>query len=285
MNGSASRLRSFFYSVPAILWQVLFLVLPLMIIVAQSFTTTGGFGLTFAKYRVLLDFAYLRVIGRSVLLALVTSISCLLCGYPVAYFIAFRAQRWRATLLFLLMLPLWTSLLVQIYAWFFLLERDGILTQLLMKVGFEPARGSLVSSSISIVMVMIYCYLPFMIMPLYSALDGIHRQIAEASADLGARPWQTFFRVIFPLSVSGIKVGLLLVMVPVFGEFSVPSLLGGGRYLYVGPLISYFALVARDIGLCAAFTCLSGIVLLGVMYVCYGVLTYLGSLWGGDEQP
>ena len=284
MKGTTSSLGSFFFAIPALLWQALFLLLPLAIVVRQSFSSADISVFTFEKYLLLFDPIYLKVIARSVFLALTTAFTCLLIGYPVAYFIAFRSDRWRGLFLFLVMLPLWTSLLVQIYAWFFLLERDGIITQFFLKLGFDLSVGSIANSTFAIALVMTYCYLPFMVMPLYTALDSIEEQIAEASADLGARPWHTFFRVILPLSLPGIRAGLLLVLVPAFGEFSIPSLLGGGRYLYVGSLISYLALVVRDTGLSAAFTCLSGAVLLSVVYILYRGIRYIENLWGGGQH-
>jgi len=284
MKSAVSQILTFFCAVPALLWQAVFLLLPLAVIVGLSFSSDEGLCCTLEQYSTLLSSPYWRIIGRSVWLAGVTSFICLCLGYPVAYFIAFHAQRWRTMLLFLLMLPLWTSLLVQIYAWFFLLEREGVMTQLLVQLGIPPASGSLANSTISLFLVMVYCYLPFMIMPLYTVLDRIDVRVAEASSDLGARPWQTFLRVILPLSLPGIRAGLLLVLVPAFGEFSIPALLGGGRYFYVGPLISYFSLVTRDNGLSAAFTCLSSVVLLGVVFLVYRLLSYVGRIWGGEVE-
>jgi ABC-type spermidine/putrescine transport system, permease component I len=153
--------------------------------------------------------------------------------------------------------------LVHIYAWLFLLERDGLINKLLLSVGLISEPLFLSYSFGAMYVVMVYCYLPFMIMPLFSALEKIDKRLLEASADLGATPWQTFWRVTMPLSMPGIRTGLSLVLVPSFGEFIIPSLLGGSKYMLVGSLISYYFVIARNNGYGAAFTYVSALSLIG----------------------
>jgi ABC-type spermidine/putrescine transport system permease subunit I len=180
----------------------------------------------------------------------------LLAAYPVAYYLALRAKRWKNFLLFFLTLPFWTNFLILIYAWFFLLERNGIINQLFLKLHLisEPLR--LANSMVALFIVMVYCYLPFMIMPLYTILGKIDTRLFDASADLGATRWQTFSRITVPLSFSGIRTGALLVLIPVFGEFAIPALIGGQKYMLAGSMIRYYFFVVRDNARGSAFTVL-----------------------------
>jgi spermidine/putrescine transport system permease protein len=174
-------------------------------------------------------------------------------------------------MLFFLTLPFWVNFLVQVYAWYFLLEYKGLINNFLLKLGIINEPLILASSLFAVFLVMVYCYLPFMIMPLYSMLEKIDPRLLEASSDLGATSWQTFYRITLPLSSPGIKTGFLLVLIPAFGEFVIPSLLGGSKYMLVGTLISYFFLVARNNAYGSAFTCLSGLALVGTLVFFYAI--------------
>lgn len=168
--------------------------------------------------------------------------------------------------------------MVQVYSWFFVLEHNGLLNTILLKLGIIQQPLHLLNNTFAIYLVMVYCYLPFMIMPLYSALEKIDRRVFEAAADLGATQWQTFIRVTVPLSMAGIRTGFFLVFVPSFGELVVPILLGGGKQLFVGPLITQYFLSARNPALGAAFTCISCIMLLiavGLLYLFFK--KYMGT--------
>ncbi len=252
-----------FCSLPAVVWQLFFMVVPLLIIGYYSVADSSArWGVSLVHYRNLLELPYFKIIARSLFLAIATAVVGLVFAYPVAYFIALRVRRFKNVLLFFLTLPFWVNFLVQIYAWYFLLERNGLISVLLLKVGIinEPL---LLSNSLGAVfIVMLYCYLPFVIMPLYSTLEKIDVRLLEASADLGATPWQTFWRITVPYSMPGIRTGLFLVLIPAFGEFVIPALVGGSRYMLVGSLISYYFLAAKNNYAGAAFTCLSGVVLL-----------------------
>jgi len=245
---------SLIFSVPAVLWQILFFYLPLFILIYTSF---------FQSYLIFFNIMFVRVIVRSLVLAGGSAALCLLLAYPVAYFLALKVERGKNILLFLLTLPFWTNFLIQIFAWFFLLDRNGIINILLKKINLITEPLYLLNNQFSIFLVMVYCYLPFMIMPLYSILNKMDIALLEASMDLGATRWQTFKRVTLPLSITGIKTGVLLVFVPAFGEFVIPALVGGSKYMLVGSLITYYFLVVRDSKLGAAFTVVSGLTLLG----------------------
>lgn len=254
---------SFFLYMPALLWQFLFFYLPALGILLLSFIgfNEHGWYVTTDFYQGLFSSLYVRVIVRSLILALCTSITCLVIAYPICYFLAVKAKRLKNIFLFFLILPFWTSLMVQVYSWFFILEKQGLLNGILMKLGLISSPIAFLNSLFAIYLVMVYCYLPFMIFPLYTILEKLDRRLLEASSDLGASAWNTFRHVTLPLSVPGMRTGFFLVFVPSFGELVIPVLLGGGRYLFVGPLISQFFLSARDIGRGSAFTIVSGFVL------------------------
>lgn len=270
-----SREFSFFLSLPAVVWQTLFVGVPVLTIWYFSITSDAmgpwWHRLTLHNYVDLFNGIYFRIIARSLLLAIGTASTCLLCAYPVAYFLAIHVKRGKNILLFLLTLPFWVNFLVQVYAWFFLLENDGLFNKVLMWLGIIHAPLALSTSLFSIFLVMIYCYLPFMIMPLYSRLEKIDQRLLEASADLGATSWQTFKRVTLPLSLPGVKTGMLLVLIPAFGEFVIPSLFGGSKQMLVGSLISYYFFAARNNALGAAFTCMSSMALILVIAAFYGM--------------
>ena len=258
---------SFIFLVPAVLWQVLFLYVPLFLVLYMSFQPVTGafrFYLTLDNYKLILSsFPYFYIIGRSVFIAACTTLLCLICAYPVAYYLALKVERrWKNVLLFLLTLPFWTNFLIQIYSWVFVLDRNGLVNMLLLKLGIIQEPLHMINNTGAIFFVMLYYYLPFMIMPLYSILEKIQHDLLEASMDLGATHWQTFRRITLPLSMSGIKTGVFLVFVPAFGEFVIPSIIGGYHHLFVGSLISHYFLVTRDSQLGAAFTIVSGFVLL-----------------------
>lgn len=257
---------SFIFTVPAVLWQVLFLYIPLLLLVytsLQRFGATSFFDLTFSYYQALIDTAYLHIIARSACMALAATLTCFILAYPIAYFLALRVgARWKNILLFLLTLPFWTNFLILIYSWVFVLDHNGLINTVLLKLGLIMEPLHIINNMYAIFLVMVYYYLPFMMMPLYTILEKIQHEVLEASMDLGATHWQTFKRITVPLSLSGIKTGVFLVFVPAFGEFAIPAIIGGGQQMFVGSLISHYFLVVRDNQLGAAFTIVSGLVLM-----------------------
>lgn len=251
---------SFFMAIPAVIWQILFFCVPLIFIVVMSLVTTQG-NFTFAYYVSFFKTPYAIILGRSLVLALITSITSVLIAYPIAYHLVFNVTTMRNALLFFLMLPFWTNILVQVYAWFFVLDTYGLLNSLLLKSGLIAAPLHILNTPCALYIVMLYCYLPFMIMPIYTSLEKFDIRLFEASADLGASPWQTFCKVTLPLSAPGIRTGFFLVFVPSFGEFVIPALVAGGKQLYVGSLIAHYFLIMRDNHLGSAFTCIAGLIL------------------------
>jgi putrescine transport system permease protein len=177
--------------------------------------------------------AYIGSLGNA---ALATAL-CLLIGYPIAYAIARSQAGRRQLLLFLVMLPFWTSFLIRVYAWIAILEPNGLVNQSLIAVGLIVAPLPLLNNQFSVELGLVYSYLPFMILPLYGNLSRLDQSLIEAAADLGARPMQTFLGVTFPLTFPGIAAGSLLVLIPAIGEFVIPDLLGGPDTLMIGKVL------------------------------------------------
>ena len=231
----------FIFALPALLWQIYFFYLPLTGFFIYSFLLWNGFArfpsFTFLRYQELFNFTYLKIIANSFVLASATSFICLLIGFPIAYFLAVKAGRFKTPLLIFLILPSWTSFIVQVYAWFSLLEKRGALSQILFQLGFTSKLINFLNTSFSTLIGMVYCYMPFMIFPLYAVLERLDYSFIEASADLGANRYETFKRVVLPLSKFGIIAGILLVFVPAFGEFVIPELLGGSKKIFIGTTI------------------------------------------------
>ncbi len=196
---------------------------------------------------------YLEILGRSLVLALATTAVCLALGYPMAYWLARRVpRRWRSALLVLVILPFWTSFLVRMYAWMFILRDEGILNAALSALGLPAV--NLLYTDAAVLLGQVYGELPFMILPLFVSLERLDDALLDAAADLGASPASVFRRVVLPLSAPGVVAGSLLVFVPSLGAYLAPDLLGGARTAYVGNLVQSQFAVARDIPFGAALS-------------------------------
>jgi spermidine/putrescine transport system permease protein len=229
-------------------WLFLFLV-PVGLLLANSFFTRGAFGgvtydLTSSNYVRLADPLYLGVLLTSLRIALIATAIALLLGYPAAYAIATAPKRRRLILLLLVILPFWTSFLIRTYSWIVLLNPTGLINKLLGGIGVGPL--PLLYNEGSIIVGLVYAYLPLMILPIYSSIERLGDGPREAAQDLYARPWSTFRRVLLPLTLPGVVAGSIFVFVPSIGNFIVPDLLGGGQEVMVGNLIQQQFLSARD---------------------------------------
>ena len=255
---------------PAALWLGLFFVAPLLIILVYSFGTSGVYGgitLGFnpGNYLNVFDPLYLEIIGRTFVIAATNTLICLLLGYPLAYFIALKGGRWRNVLILLVVVPFWTSFLIRAYAWVVILNGNGLANKALQFLGVTDQPLTLIFTPQAVTMGMAYAYLPFMILPLYAALEKFDVSLKEASQDLGASRWQTFWRVTFPLSTPGVVAGSILVFIPSAGEFVIPDLLGGSRSLMVGNLVQQQFLQARDWAFGSALAMLLAVLLVGAI--------------------
>ncbi len=241
----------FLLACPALVWQNFFLFLPFCVLLFYSFFefNAGHYmaSFTFGYYQQIIQSRALLAILNSTVLATTTSAICFSLAYPLAYILAIKvSKRFRMFLLFLLILPSWTSIVVQVYGWFFLLEKNGFLTQLLYRFGIISENFHLLNNYFTILVGMVSTYLPFMVFPIYAVLERMDKRLLEASADLGADKFETFKRVILPLSLPGVYAGILLVFIPSFGEFAIPSLLGGSKYALWGSVIVDRFLRSRD---------------------------------------
>ena len=228
-----TRRQALLLLLPCALALLLLFVLPQLLMFAASLGRRSAYGgvvrdLSLANYLRALEPLYLTILGRSFGLAFVTTALCLLFAYPVAYWIGLKAPaRWRNVLLVLVILPFWTSFLVRMYAWIFMLRSEGLLNLWLGKLGL-PALN-LLYNDLAVLVGQLYGELPFMILPLYASLEKLDRSLLEAAADLGASPARSFWRVTLPLVRPGIVAGCVLVFVPSLGAYLAPDLLGGAR--------------------------------------------------------
>ena len=255
---------------PVTIWLGLFFLVPLLFILAYSFGTSGIYGemtLGFnpGNYLRVFDPLYLEIVGRTLVIALTNTLLCLLLGYPLAYFIAFKGGRWKNILILLVMIPFWTSLLLRAYAWVVILSGNGIANRTLQFLGITDEPLLLIFTPQAVTMGMVYSYLPFMILPLYAALEKFDVRLKEAAQDLGASRWHTFWRVTFPLSMPGVIAGSILVFIPSAGEFVIPNLLGGARTVLVGNLIQAQFLQARDWAFGSALAVMLAALLVGAI--------------------
>jgi spermidine/putrescine transport system permease protein len=236
---------------PAIVWWGLFVGVPLMLIAAISVASRGIYGgvewsFTLSAYQYLADPLYLRIYLRSLALAVATTAICLLLGFPLAYYMAGLPPRRQMVWLMLVMIPLWTNFLVRTYAWMFVLRADGLLNTVLMAAGLISSPLEILYTDRAVLIGLVYGYLPFMVLPLYAALERLDRSLIEAARDLYAPGWARFTRIITPLTKPGIIAGCVLVFIPSLGAYLTPDLLGGARSMMIGNLIQHEYLVVRD---------------------------------------
>jgi spermidine/putrescine transport system permease protein len=244
-----SRLRTLFLIPGSVVLAVLFAA-PLLMVLTSSLLTRGayfGLGLpwTLSNYARVWDPLYAAVLWRSLLEAGIATIISLVLGFPLALFIAQSGPR-RNFYLNLVMLPFWTSFLVRLYAWIFLLRDTGLINTVLQRFGLIHEPLPMLYNDGAVILGLVYGHLPFMVLPLYATLERLDRNLMEASADLGARPLTTLLRVTLPLCRPGILAGSILVFVPSLGAYLVPDLLGGGKSIMIGNVVQNQFTTARD---------------------------------------
>ncbi len=243
------KLRRWFLA-PSWFWLIALFAAPFAIVLGYSFLSRGPYGGveqpgTVENYQRLADPLYLTILLRSFAIAAVATALCLVVAFPAALFIAQSTKR-RNLYLQLVMLPFWTSFLVRTYAWIFLLRETGLINTALQAIGVVREPLPLLYNDGAVLLGLVYGYVPFMVLPIYATLERLDPSLAEAAADLGARPLTTLFRVIFPLAKPGIIAGSVLVFVPCLGAYLTPDLLGGGRTVLVGNLVRNQFTTARD---------------------------------------
>jgi spermidine/putrescine transport system permease protein len=245
-------LQAWLLLLPATAWLVIFFITPLLIVVVYSFLERGTYGgviwqFTMENFRRVFDPLYMDTFLRSVYIALITTIACLAIGFPIAYFIATRPARTRNTFLLALMIPFWTNFLIRTYAWLNLLRTNtGMINVALISLGIIKEPLPLFGNDFAIVLGLVYGWLPDMVLPVYAALDRLDYSLVEAARDLYANPVRVFLRVIWPLALPGVIAGSMLVFIPSLGAFVTPAILGGGKTLMIGNIISNQFLAAHD---------------------------------------
>lgn len=222
---------------PYVVWSSLFIVIPLLIVVFFGFTIKSGDSYHFSleNFQRLMDPKYLKVFGRSILLAVEATLGCLILGYPVAYLISKMREGKRNILIMLFIIPMWMNFLLRTYAWLPILGKNGLINSLLVTLGF--ARANLLYNDFAVLLGMIYNFLPFMILPIYTVLVKMDTDLINAASDLGATKSTIFRKIIFPLSMPGVISGITMVFMPAVSTFVISRILGGGQYMLLGNLI------------------------------------------------
>ncbi len=280
------------FAIPYVIWMALFVVIPIVIMLVYSLTvavtTDGGESIQFSLENFTGMGLYVSVFARSFWLAIIATLVCLLIGYPVSYLMAKEGAGFQRVAMALIMLPMWMNFLLRTYSWMSILENNGLLNQLFQKLGIIALYNSLTGQNIeyfqmirtpgAVVLGMVYNYLPFMILPIYSVLSKMDRSLVEAAQDLGAGTADVFRRVTLPLSLPGVLSGVTMVFVPSVSTFAISRLLGGGTQMMLGDLIeNQFLGGAYNPHLGAAIS----MVMMAIVLICMLVMNHFGE---GEEQ-
>ena len=255
---------------PYVLWITIMIALPMFLIVMYAFTTKGNnvatikFTLDNFKY-FFSDAIFLDVLRRSLWIAVLTTMICILVGYPAAYIIANSGVKARNVLILLITLPMWINMLVRTYAWMGILQDDGIINTILGFFGIGPF--TMIHTTFAVVLGMVYNFIPFMILQIYTALAKMDRSLLEAAEDLGANRVEKFAKVIFPLSLPGVMSGITLVFLPAVSSFFIPKLLGGGQYVLIGNVIENQFLTSGNWNFGSAMSLIMTIIIMISMYI------------------
>lgn len=254
------------YSYMYFMWSLVFIVFPLFLILVYAFNSSSGmslegYGITFDNFRRVFEPLYIKIFFVSILLAIASTVLCVLIGYPVAYFISRMKDKWRNSLMLLFVVPMWMNFLLRTYAWLTLLGNNGLINKFLGLFGIAPL--NLMYNMSAIMLGMVYNFLPFMVLPIYSTLVKMDNSLIEAARDLGATNSQIFKKVILPLSLPGVYTGITMVFIPAISTFVIPDLLGGNRFYLIGNLIEKQFTFTGD----WAFGSAISIVLIAIMFI------------------
>ena len=258
---------------PVSLWMILFVALPMLFIIYISFMSRGVFGdvvyeFSTDSYKTLLDSVYFKVIVKSIRAAFITTVLCLLAGYPFAYYITKQPKEKASKLIMLIMIPFWTNSLMRLNSWLLLFQTSGPVNSILQSTGIVDAPVGFVYTDGLVMLGMITNMLPFAVLPMYSSIEKLSKSLLEASADLGASRRETFFNITLPLTFPGIFSSIILVFIPSLGIYTVTDMLGGGKVLYIGNIIKNQFGAIRNWPLGAALSVLL-IVITGLLIFIY----------------
>ncbi len=226
--------------VPYVVWASFFLAIPMLLILYYAFSSAANndivqISFTLEHFKKFFDPVFVAVLLESLRIAGITTLISLIIGYPLAFFISKLSDRLQTLMILLITIPMWINMLIRTYAWMSLLSDVGLINSFLAKLGFGPIK--MMYTDFAVILGMVYNFLPFMILQIYTVLNRMDNSLIEASYDLGANRFQTFYRVIFPLSLSGVISGITLVFLPAVSTFVIPKFLGGGGYVLIGNLI------------------------------------------------
>ena len=258
---------------PMLAWLMLFIVVPTAVLLVYSFCERDELGrvvytFTWGNYQRVFDPIYVRIFGRSIGYATLTTAICIVVGFPVACYIGRAREELRDRLLLLVMVPFWTSFLIRTYAWITILKQEGLLNAVLRSLPFGAGPLDLLYTPVAVMIGLVYAYLPFMILPIYGSVEKLDGALIEAAHDLGAGPLRVFSSVIIPLTLPGIAAGTLLVFVPSIAMFAITDLMGGARVPLIGNVIQNQFTQARDWPFGAAL----GVVFMALFAVTYWIL-------------
>ncbi len=252
---------------PYIIWMGLFIVVPMLLIVLYAFTVRGNsiitFRFTIDNFLRFFDPVFIRVLIKSLEVALITTILCIFLGYPIAYIIAQQKESNQTLLILLITLPMWINMLVRTYAWISILSDGGLINSLLTYFNLSPIK--MMYTDFAVMLGMVYNFLPFMILSIYTVLAKLDRALIHASYDLGATPVQTFLKVVFPLSLPGVIAGITLVFLPAVSTFVIPKFLGGGQYMLIGNLIENQFITVGEWNFGSAISLIMAMIIMGSM--------------------
>jgi len=259
---------------PYILWSFMFIIVPIALVALFSLTEDGVFSVS--NYARFIEPIYLKVLGRSIKIALEATLLCLLMGYPLAMILAKMKSKYRTIAVMLLVVPMWMNFLLRTYAWLTILNKNGVLNHILGFFGVDPV--SFLYTEGAVLVVMVYNFLPFMVLPIYTVLTKMDKSLVEAAEDLGASKSQVFYKVTLPLSLSGVLSGISMVFMPAVSTFVISTLLYGGQYMLIGNLIEQQFLVANNWHFGSAIS----ILLMIVILISMAIMNKLGD--DGIEQ-
>ncbi len=267
------------FAAPYVVWMLLFTIAPILLVLCYAFTDSSG-QFTLQNFQSFLDPIYIGVLFRSIGMALLCTLICLLVGYPAAYFLANRSFDRKGVLILLFIIPMWMNFLLRTYAWLTLLESGGLIATLVnwvLRLFGAKEEVRLLYSYQAVLMGMVYNYLPFMVLPLYTVLSKMDARIVEAAEDLGANRLQVFLRVTLPLSLPGVFSGVTMVFMPAVTTFVISRLLGGAQFKLFGDLIEQQFLFTGDWNFGSAMS----LVMMALLLISMGLMNRFGDKEGG----
>lgn len=255
---------------PYLIWSTLIIAVPMVLIMIYAFTTDGNsvtkFVFSFSNFkRFLTDSTFLEVLYRSLRIAIETTVICIILGYPAAYAIANYSETVKMRWVLIITLPTWINMLVRTYAWTGILQDDGIINSILSLFNVAPV--SFMYTDFAVILGMVYNFLPFMIIQIYTSLTKMDLSLLDAASDLGASPAKCFLKVTLPLSMPGVISGITLVFLPAVSSFCIPRMLGGGSYVMVGTIIESQFLTAGDWNFGSAISLIMAVIIMISMYI------------------